>query len=121
MPYLMTREQKELMTGAWPLCLIGVVLLAFTYITPDAGHQNGMSFIEVARNTAWHQPCDWPAAWCSVKVILLSLGAFFLTLWLTAMFGLSLPKTLERLMVLLMTIPCFGVLAGMYFLVKAVL
>jgi len=117
----MTRAEKELMSGAWPLCLIGVVLLAFTYLTPHAGHSDGISFLAVARATAWQNWYDWPAAWCSVKIILLSLGVFFLIFWVTAMFGLSLPKMMERLLVLLMTVPCLGVLAGMYLLVKAVL
>jgi len=117
----MTREEKELMSGAWPLCLIGVALLAVTYFTPHAGGQQGFSFFEVAWNTPWQNLGDWPAAWCSVKVILFSLSVFFLTFWLTTMFGLSIPKALERFLIFLMTVPCLGVLAGLYLLVKAVL
>lgn len=117
----MTREERELMSGAWPLCLIGVAFLACTYFTPHPGYQDGVSFFDVARNTQWGNLYDWPAAWCSVKVILLSVGLLFLTFWLTTMVGLSVPKTLERVLVLLMALPCLGILAGMYFLVKAVL
>lgn len=109
------------MSGAWPLCLIGVLLLALTYFAPHPGYQEGVSFFEVARNTAWQNWYDWPAAWCSVKVILLSLGWLFLTFWLTTMVGLSVPKMLERVLVLLMALPCLGILGGMYLLVKAVL
>jgi hypothetical protein len=60
------------------LCLIGGCVLAFVFLTPDAGRQIHQSFFAVARQSLWSHIADWSAAWCSVKIILLGIGVFLM-------------------------------------------
>ena len=43
-------------------------------VAPYPGRQEGRSLFEVARDSSWRNLGDWPAAWCSIKLILLALG-----------------------------------------------
>jgi uncharacterized membrane protein SpoIIM required for sporulation len=99
------------------LCLVGFVLFA-----PDAGHHRGLGFIHFVRQTSWHhRPFDWPAVWCSMKIILLSLG---MALIIEA-FGTILMKRgyelIGFLAYLLHVFPVLGLLAGGYYLVESLL
>jgi hypothetical protein len=57
--------------------LVGVGLVGVTFFVPDAGGHPG-SFFRVAMQTTWQNLLDWPVAWCSLKIILLSVGLFLI-------------------------------------------
>jgi len=113
----MNREQ-EIKRKAALFCAAGICLLGFALFAPDAGKHPGLSFIQVARHTSWHHPLDWEAAWCSLKIILLSLGVSLVIESL----GTWLMKIGHVLMgvctYLLHIVPVIGLLAGSYYLIK---
>ena len=110
-----------LAADALPFGFVGLVLLALVYFTPHAGGQEGESFFAVAMQSPWHHWGDWAAAWCSVKIILFSLGALSLVFWLWTTFGFSMPKILDWVLLVLVVLPGLGCFAGIYYLVKAIL
>lgn len=114
----MKREQeiRRRITLYW---LVGICLLGFAIFAPDSGNHPGLSFIQVARHASWHQRLDWKTAWCSVKLIVLSLGGFLLIeafgTWLIRL-RYELPG---MLVYLLHVVPLLGMLAGGYYLLKS--
>lgn len=116
----MIREQQTLkQVGLF--CLVGIGLLGIAFLTPDAAHTRGTNFFAIARETNWHHPLDWGAAWCSMKIILLSLG-FFLIVDSAGTLLMKLEYRLLSVFVFLLhLIPCLGVLAGGYYLFKSLL
>ncbi len=103
------------------MCLIGGFVLAFIFLTSDAGRQTHQSFFAVAHQSLWSHFADWPAAWCSVKIVLLGIG---LLLVVDALGTLTIRMKNEVLGVGLL---CLGILPallsmfGCYELVKALL
>ena len=99
--------------------VVGICLVGFAMFAPDAGPHRDWGFIHVARQASWHRPLDWEAAWCSLKIILLSLG---LCLIIEAC-GTLLMKFEHELMgflvYLLHIVPVLGFLAGSYYLIKS--
>ncbi len=96
-------------------CLLTVVLLS-----PHAGYLNGESFLTVARSSPWERWGDWPAAWCSVKVILLNVGFFLVLFALGELLGLSAQRTLGKIFVIMTFAPIAGFWIGLYYLVKVI-
>ncbi len=115
----MTREQKLLVADALPFGLAGLVLLALVYFTPHAGSHEGRSFFAVAVQSPWQHWGDWAAAWCSMKIILFSLGSLSLVFWLWTTFGFSMPKILDWMLLVLVLVPGLGFFAGIYYLIRA--
>lgn len=113
--------EKEIKRKAVLFCLAGVCLLGFAWFAPDFGGHQGLSFIQVARHSSWHHVLDWEAAWCSLKIILLSLGVCLVIESL----GTWLMKIGHVLMgvstYLLHIVPVMGLLAGSYYLIKSLL
>ena len=99
----------------------GLLLMALVLLSPDASYSEGRTFFEVARASPWERWWDWLAAWCSVKIILLSLGATFVIgavgLWLLD----ARRRTLGTVVLCLGTLPAAGLWLGAYYLVKALL
>jgi hypothetical protein len=58
--------------------LLGGGLVALVFLSPDAGHQTHKSFFSVAYEAHWSRHTNWAAVWCSVKIVLLGLGAFLI-------------------------------------------
>jgi hypothetical protein len=103
------------------LCLIGGCVLAIVFLTPNAGHEQHRSFLAVARDSLWSQFADWPAAWCSVKILLLGTGALLV---LDAMGNLMIRLKQEVLglgLFCLGLVPVLLLIFGSYELVKALL
>ncbi len=71
----MGREQK-INNPVGVLLLAGVGLFGFAIFAPDAAHRHNGAFFKLAMSSPWRHPFDFPAAWCSLKVILLSIGLF---------------------------------------------
>ena len=101
--------------------VVGVGLLGLTLFAPDAGHHWGLGFIQVLRRISWDQPFDWPAVWCSVKILILCLGLGLLieglAIWLMKR-GFEL---MSFLVCFLHLMPLLGSLAGGYYLIKSLL
>jgi hypothetical protein len=77
--------------------------------------------LAVARDSLWSQFTDWPAAWCSVKILLLGTGALLL---LDAMGNLAIRLKKEFLglgLLCLGVVPVLLLIFGSYELVKALL
>ena len=103
------------------LCLIGGILVAFVFFTPDAGHQEHKSLFAIACGTTWARIGDWASAWCSTKIILLGIGT---VLAVEALGNLAIRLKYELFGMLLLcseVIPTLLILFGVYELVKAVL
>ena len=115
------QQQNGDLTGAARFFWIGVVLLLVVFLVPDAGQLDHRSFFAVARSSAWSQLFDWAAAWCSVKIILLS---FSVLLVLDAFLSLMIRSEHQIACVLLFIlaiVPAALGLFGFYELAKAVL
>jgi hypothetical protein len=97
----------------------GFYLLVIVFLSPHAGYWEGKSFFKVAQASPWDRWWDWAAAWCSVKLILLSLGVFSLMAALgTWLKGLN-RKLWAKAMLGLSAVPSLGFGLGAYYLVKA--
>jgi len=115
----MDRERKIIKDSA-VLCISGLCLLGFAMFAPDAAHQRGLGFIHFVRQISWHhRPFDWPVAWCSVKIILLSLGLGLLIESLGRWLMKLGHELIGFLVYFLHMVPMAGLLAGGYYLVKS--
>jgi hypothetical protein len=117
----MTAEQRRTMESAGLLLVLGIYLIGIALLTPHQGQLDGRSFVSVARASSWQNVGDWPAVWCSFKIILLNLGLFSI---IASIMVLLLAIQRERLCGLLLfttLAPSFGLLLGLFFLIKAVL
>jgi hypothetical protein len=106
--------------GAAKLLLLGVILLGVVLLIPDAGRVEHRSFFSVAQDSLWGHLFEWAAAWCSVKIIVLSISALLI---LDAMLSLAMDAqhqiacmTLLILAIFPLALGCFG----FYQFVKAV-
>lgn len=102
------------------LCSIAICLLAIVLLAPDAGHRLHRSFFVVAYQCTWGQWFNWQAAWCSIKIIFLSLA---ILLFLEAFAHLLLRRNYEVLGLVLITagiVPGILAMFGTYELAKAV-
>jgi hypothetical protein len=55
------------------LILVGTGLLGIALFAPDAGQHFG-AFFKIAATSSWRRPLEGAPAWCSLKIILLSIG-----------------------------------------------
>lgn len=116
----MNQVQRELrQIGLF--CIAGFCLLAFVFCTPNFADQSGLAFFETAKVSTWRELYDWPAAWCSLKIILLSLGLFLLIDAIGTLLALVRFKSLALTVFLLHIVPGCGLLIGSYYLLKALL
>ena len=112
------------MTEVWDtvrLCLFGGFALAIVFLAPDAGHEQHRSFLAVALDSLWSRFADWPAAWCSVKILLLGACALLV---LDAVGNLAIRLRMEFLglgLLCLGIVPVLLLIFGSYELVKALL
>jgi hypothetical protein len=113
-------NQRERFQQAGALCLLGMILWGVAFFAPDAGHRFGAFFL-LAGQTSWLQPLQIPAAWCSVKIILVSLGALFLLDSVGVVFIRLGFKRLVRLVYFLELVDALVFLAGGFYLIKALL
>src|SRR5260370_32260089 len=103
------------------LYVVGVYLFAVVFLSPHAGYWEGRSFFKVAQASPWDRWWDWAAAWCSMKIILLSMGVFSVI----AAFGMLLKilnrESLAKAILFLNAVPALGFWLGVYYLLKALL
>jgi hypothetical protein len=113
------RESRILKAARVGACGAGLLLVGFA--TPYAGQQEGKSFFAQARDSSWHTLGDWPAAWCSIKLILVALGIACLIDCLARLTMIYRRETFSWILSFLNLGPGLGLLFGIYYLVKAVL
>ena len=114
----MNREQ-EISWKSAIFFIAGISLLGFALFAPDAESHRGWGFIHVVRQATWHRSLDWEAAWCSLKIILLSLG-FWLMIEAGGMVLIKFEHELMGFLVyLLHIVPALGFLVGSYYLIKS--
>ena len=116
---LLNRDQEIRRRVGW-MVFAGISMLVIAFFLPDAGHQRG-AFLTVATSSSWQKPFDWPAARCSVKIVLLA-GLLFLGV--DALLAILLRLKLEKLAFLVFCVevlPVLGILIGVYYLLKALL
>lgn len=103
------------------LFLLAALLLGVVFLIPDAGQLQHRSFFSVARESSWTQPFDWPAIWCSAKIIVLSVAVLLvLEAILALMMRAEYPAVCMALLAL-SVVPTLLGFFGFYELVKAVL
>jgi hypothetical protein len=103
------------------LYAMGFYLLAIVFLSPHAGCWEGMSFFKVAQLSPWDRWWDWAAAWCSLKIILLSLGIFSLIIAIGMLLKAFRRESLAKGILLLCAAPILGFWLGVYYLFKALL
>lgn len=116
----MVGDKETLKQIGWFL-LLGAGLAGIALFTPDAGHQPGVTFIRLARQTEWGSWFNWSAAWCSLKIVFLSLGLFFIIDSLGTLLMKIQCRTLATTVFLLHLGPFLGMLMGSYYLLKSLL
>jgi len=115
----MTSEKDQTIRHVTLLCLIGLWLVAVVFLLPNGGKVAGKSFLEGALATNWRNWGDWPAVWCSLKMILLSLGVFAIFISVGIFLMVFERINLARLILLSTVAPGLGFLIGLFYLVKA--
>jgi len=98
----------------------GFCFLTIVFLSPHAGYLDGESFFSIARSSPWERWGDWPAAWCSLKVIFMSLGVFLVLRALAGLLRLCARKTPGKVVLTLTGAPIAGFWLGLYYLIKAV-
>ncbi len=118
----MTNEnrQREILRHIRFLSLTGLGLLAFALLAPNIGERQG-SFFSVAMQCTWRDLWELPAAWCSVKIILLSTGLFLLIESTGTVLAIKKIKSLVLPVSLMQAVPCLGFFFGGYYLIKSLL
>ncbi len=101
------------------LYAVGVYLLAIALLSPHAGSWEGHSFVQIARESPWERWWDWAAAWCSVKIMLMSLGMSSLIGAAGILLKLSRRRLFSAIAFFLGATSSLGFLLGVYYLVKA--
>jgi hypothetical protein len=97
----------------------GIYLQAVVFLSPHSGYLEGRSFVQVALASSWDQWWDWPAAWCSVKIILFGLGLGLLIAALGLMLKLVKRDAVGNALLCLSSLCALGFWLGSYYLVKA--
>ena len=121
MPQPITERESHILRQVGLLCLIGFCLWAVVWFSPDAGKNQHTSFIKVAGASSWGEPGDFAAAWCSLKIILLSVGLFLFIESAGTLLAVLRRKYLALTVFSLQVVPLLGFLSGSYCLVKALL
>ena len=97
-------------------------MINLALFAPDAtGHPATGAFFKIAISSSWGKLLDLTAAWCSFKIILLSLGLFLVIESLGTILSVLKRKPLAWIVYSLHVVPGFGLLLGGYCLLKALL
>jgi hypothetical protein len=101
------------------MVLAGICLIGISFFAPDAGQHHNGSFFTIATSSAWGRLFELPAAWCSLKIMLSSIG-----LWLLIeSFGTVLVRLkhirLAVMLFALQVVPGVCFVIGGYYLAKS--
>ena len=99
----------------------GIILLAIVFLVPNGNGNSAYAFFQTARHTRWNDWLDWPAVWCSVKLILFSASLFLLIDSFGTLLLVLNRRRLAGKVFILIGLPFLGFFIGGYYLVKALL
>jgi len=116
----MIRHEREAQGKTLACYFAGFCFLTIAFLAPDAGNLNGRSFFIIVSSSPWETWGDWAAAWCSLKVIFLSLGVFLVLRALESLFSSFTRKSTARILLTLIGAPIAGFGLGVYYLIKSV-
>ena len=114
-------EHEKIINRCRKSLLAGFFLIGMVFFTPDVSRGMRGGFFRLATQSTWNKFLELPAAWCSCKIILLSLGLFLVIECLgtiLAVFGL---RRLAWVAYLLHVLPSVLFLMGSYYVIKALL
>jgi hypothetical protein len=114
------QAQRRDFIAATKFLLLGVILLGAVLLIPDAGRGEHRSFFSVAQDSFWGHLFEWQAAWCSAKIIALSISALLI---LEAILTLAMQAQHQITCMALLILAIFPVALGcfgFYQFVKAV-
>lgn len=103
------------------LLVSGLVLFGLACFTPDAGNLHGSNFLAIAESTTWQRLGEWPAAWCSLKIIIVCLALCLTIEAVGTLLAVIKLKRLALAVFCLQFVAVVGMLAGGYYFIKAVL
>jgi len=101
--------------------LAGFILLGIVFFSPNGNGESAATFYRTAFNTTWRNLLDWPAAWCSFKLILLSLGLILLIDSFGTLLLVLNRRRLAGKVFIFIVLPFTGLFVGSYYLVKSLL
>jgi len=112
------QDIKKLTGG---LFLAGLCLLGLAFFAPDAAHRHNGSFFKIAAASSWRRPFNLSAAWCSLKIILSSIGLFMVIESLGSILARLKLLDLAKAVFSLQLLSVLFFLMGGYYLMKALL
>jgi hypothetical protein len=115
------KQARETLREIVLVSFTGLILLAIVFLVPDGSGNPAHAFFETARQSTWRNLFDWPAAWCSVKLILFSASLFLLIDSFGTLLLVLNRRRLAGKVFILITVPFMGFFVGGYYLVKALL
>jgi hypothetical protein len=101
--------------------VMGLVVLGIVFLTPYNGLFHERSFFSVVASSHWLNFGDWVAAWCSIKIMLLSVAVVFLVLSVEEMLLYRQSIRLANIAILALLVPVLGFGMGIYYLIKSLL
>jgi len=116
----MNEVQQRGIRSATRAGIRGICALLLGFLAPYSGQQDGKSFFQVARESTWDNPGDWPAAWCSLKIILVLLGIAMLIDSAARLAIIYRREASIRVFSWLQFVTGLVLLLGIYYLAKAV-
>lgn len=103
------------------LLLMGLLLLCIVFFAPHARYHGLKTMFTIASSSRWLILGEFPSAFSSIRIMLLSLGAFLI--WASIEEYLITLKR-EKLAIgftILVSVPVMVFIVGLYFLFKALL
>jgi ABC-type spermidine/putrescine transport system permease subunit I len=115
------KKAQDKFTEVGLVSLAGLILLGIVFFAPNGNGESAAAFYQAAFNTTWQRLLDWPAAWSSLKLILLSLGLFLLIdAFGTFLLAMNRRRWAGKVFILIF-LPFIGCLVGGFYLVKSLL
>jgi len=118
----MPQPQKPEFKYALRFLLMGLGIILLLLICSPAVSWTGeaKSVLAVAEASSWQKLCDWPATWCSLKIMLLSVSGLLMTISIQEFLAAFHRSNLAKCLLLLFVFPILGMLAGFYFFLKSI-
>ena len=116
-------RNKQLVKSCCLLLLLGLSLMGLVFFVPvpNAASSRGFGFLSIALGTSWGNWLDLPAACCSFKIILFSLGLFLIIEAVGTLMAVMKCKVIAAAIYCLHCIPALGMVLGIFCEIKALL
>ena len=114
---------KQLVKSCCLLLLLGLSLIGLVFYVPgpNAAASRGFNFLNTALGKSWGNWLDLPAAWCSFKILLFSLGLFLIIEAVGTLMALVKCRVIAAAIYCLHCIPALGMVLGVFCEIKALL